>query len=185
VRNSRPFCKWWIDLTRRTYNERENVKATVYIETTIPSFYYERRKEPDMVARRRWTRQWWDKHRGRYHVVSSEAVVDELAGGGDYPGKNAMIRMMRDVPKIPVTSELEEIVESYIAHLVMPRNPVGDALHLALASFHKCDFLLTWNCNNLANANKFGHISRVNTMLGLYTPSLVTPMQLLFAGGIE
>jgi hypothetical protein len=61
----------------------------------------------------------------------------------------------------------------------MPNDPVGDALHLALAFFHKCDFLLTWNCRHLANANKFGHIRRVNVMLGLYIPLLVTPLELL------
>jgi hypothetical protein len=33
----------------------------VYIETTIPSFYYEVREEPEMIARRNWTRQWWDE----------------------------------------------------------------------------------------------------------------------------
>jgi hypothetical protein len=63
---------------------------------------------------------------------------------------------------------------------------VGDALHLthlALASYHKCDFLLTWNCRHLANANKFGYIRRVNTLLGLYVPLLVTPLELL--GGID
>jgi hypothetical protein len=62
---------------------------------------------------------------------------------------------------------------------VMPRDPTGDALHLALASYHKCDFLLTWNIRNLANANKFADIRHVNTLLGLFTPTLVTPLELL------
>jgi len=61
----------------------------------------------------------------------------------------------------------------------MPADPRGDALHLAVASFHKADFLLTWNCNHIANPNKFDHIRRVNTMLGLFTPELVTPFALL------
>ncbi len=61
----------------------------------------------------------------------------------------------------------------------MPTDPAGDALHLALASYHKCDFLVTWNCRHLANANKIGHIRRVNTMLGLFVPALVTPLELL------
>ena len=61
----------------------------------------------------------------------------------------------------------------------MPADPAGDALHLALASFYKCDFLVTWNCLHLANANKFGHIRRVNTILGLIVPNLVTPLELL------
>lgn len=50
---------------------------------------------------------------------------------------------------------------------------------LSLASYHKYDFLVTWNCEHLANANKFGHIRRVNTMLGLFVPALVTPLELL------
>ena len=53
------------------------------------------------------------------------------------------------------------------------------ALHLALASYYKCEFLVTWNCQHLANANKFGHIRRVNAMLGLFVPALVTPLELL------
>ncbi len=32
----------------------------VYVETSIPGFYYEARPEPEMVARRLWTRRWWD-----------------------------------------------------------------------------------------------------------------------------
>ena len=61
----------------------------------------------------------------------------------------------------------------------MPTDPTGDALHLALASFYRIDFLLTWNCKHLANANKFGHIRRINTRLGLYVPNIVTPLELL------
>jgi len=52
-------------------------------------------------------------------------------------------------------------------------------LHLAVASFYKCDFLLTWNCKHIANPNKFGHIRRVNTVLGLYTPILITPLEFM------
>lgn len=72
-----------------------------------------------------------------------------------------------------------EIVEAYLANKLMPSDPFGDALHLALASYHRCDFLVTWNCQHLANTNKFGQIRRINGILGLYTPELVTPMELL------
>ena len=52
-------------------------------------------------------------------------------------------------------------------------------MHLALASYYKCDFLVTWNFRHIANANKFGHIRRINTKLGLFVPALVTPLELL------
>lgn len=152
--------------------------SVVYIETTIPSFYVETRQEPDMFARRQWTREWWETCRFAYELVTSEAVLDELQHG-DYPNKADAIALVETLPLVPVEKEIGEIVEAYIQHQVMPRDPVGDALHLALASFHKCDFLLTWNCNHLANANKFKHIQRVNTLLGLYIPTLVTPLELL------
>ena len=72
-----------------------------------------------------------------------------------------------------------EIVEAYIKHRLMPSDPLGDALHLAITSYHGCDFLLTWNCKHIANANKFAHIRRVNAILGIYCPSLVTPLELM------
>ena len=154
------------------------MKLKVYIETTIPSFYHEIRTEPAMVARRQWTRQWWDVVSPNYVLVTSVAVLDEL-GNGDYPNKGPALELMSQLSLVPVEPAILEIVEAYIRHKVMPDDPVEDALHLALASYHKCDFLLTWNCQHLANANKFGHIRRVNTMLGLYVPSLVTPLELL------
>ena len=80
---------------------------------------------------------------------------------------------------LPYTDEITEIVEAYFAHKLMPLAAQGDADHLALACFYNCDWLVTWNCKHLANANKFGHIHRVNGLLGLRTPALVTPQQLL------
>jgi len=154
------------------------MKPRVYIETSIPSFYHEIRAEPEMVARRDWTRHWWDEMRDDYLLVSSVAVLDELQSG-DFPNKDQAIELLSSLPLVPLELEIAEIVRVYIEQKVMPNDPVGDALHLALASFHKCDFLLTWNCRHLANANKFGHIRRVNAMLGLYIPLLVTPLELL------
>ncbi len=160
------------------------VKPRIYIETSIPSFYHEMRPEPEMVARRIWTRQWWDECRSEYEVLTSEAVVDELSAG-DYPNKDQILLLADSLLLLPVESEIGEIVEAYIQHKVMPQDPLGDALHLALASYHKCDFLLTWNCNHLANANKFNHIRRINAILGLYVPILATPLEMLGGIGYE
>ena len=32
----------------------------IYVETSIPSFYFETRGQPEHQARRNWTREWWD-----------------------------------------------------------------------------------------------------------------------------
>lgn len=154
------------------------VKPRAYVETTIPSFYHETRTAPAIVARREWTRQWWSTARERYELVTSPAVLGELTRGpAEYSGN--WLTLVRDLPLLSVDEPVVEIVKAYIQHKVMPADPAGDALHLALASFNKCDFLVTWNCEHLANANKFGHIRRVNAMLGLFIPTLATPLEML------
>ena len=152
---------------------------TVYIETTIPSFYYEAREEPEMVARRNWTREWWNERGLRdFDLVTSQAVIDELSRG-QFPDRDDALRLVNDLELLPVVAEIEEIVAAYISHSVMPNDALGDALHLALASFCGCDYLLTWNCRHLVNANKYRHIRRVNTMMDLISPGLVTLLELL------
>ena len=74
-----------------------------------------------------------------------------------------------------IEPEIAEITSAYIKHKIMPNNLTGDAF----ASYYKCDYLLTWNCKHIANANKFQHIRQINGLLGLFTPSLITPLELL------
>jgi predicted nucleic acid-binding protein len=114
-------------------------------------------------------------------VVSSTAVVDELMRR-EHPQREQKIALLNSIPLFDVTDEVLEIVEVYLARKVMPQDPAGDALHLALASFHRCDILLTWNCVHLANVNKFEHIQRVNVLLGLPVPMLLTPLELIQSG---
>lgn len=153
-------------------------KPRVYVETSIPSFYHTRRKSPGAIARQDWTRRWWAVARERYLLLTSEAVLIELRAGSD-PIREKRLAMLADLPRLASGPPVVEILETYFRHRLMPRDPSGDALHLALASYHRCDFLVTWNCRHLANANKFGQIRRINTKLGLYVPTLATPMELL------
>ena len=152
--------------------------ATIYVETSIPSTYFEQRTEPKMVARRDWTRDWWDSHRHRYRLLTSDPVLDELTRA-EHPFKQEKIDLLAGVELLEIPDGIEEIIEVYLERYVMPRDPTGDAMHLALSSYYKCDVLLTWNCQHLANLNKIGHIRRVNTLLGLHVPQLITPLELL------
>lgn len=154
------------------------MQKRVYLETTIASYYFEIRPEPEMVARRNWTREWWESERERYELVTSVAVLEELERG-DYPVRSNALDLLRDVPLVANVPDIIPIVNAYVARHVMPADPRGDALHLALASYHRCHFLLTWNCRHLANANKFEHIRHVNAELGLFSPIPATPVELL------
>jgi len=130
-----------------------------------------------MITKRIYTQDWWDNKRKHYELVTSVIVINELERG-DYPGKEEALKMMMPLKLLKIEEQIAEIAQVYIMRRLMPEDVVGDALHLAVASYHKCDFLLTWNCQHLANANKFEHIRQINTMLGLFIPVITTPYEL-------
>ena len=147
----------------------------IYIETTIPSFYFNTRKDNANLARQRWTQKWWNEIAHKQNTV-----IQELEDSGYPADKRAKcLALLQPLPLLAETPEIQKIVQHYIAHRLMPKDPSGDALHLAVASYYGCEFLVTWNCIHLANPLKAGHIHRINDRLGLPTPVMTTPMNLL------
>lgn len=150
----------------------------IYVETSIPSFYYETRTETQFQAMREWTREWWDVARVRDELVTSDPVLMELERAPE-PKRTDALTLLAALPLLDDVDAVDEIVAVYFQHRLMPREAEGDARHLALATFHECDILATWSCRHIANANKQEHIRTVNASIGFATPLLVTPYALL------
>lgn len=151
------------------------MKEKVYLDSTVPSYYFDRRESLNAFIDA--TKKWWSEMADHYELYISDAVLQEL-NSGNYPHKRDIIELVSTIPLLPLTSDIEQVVEFYIANYVMPKSLVGDAVHLAFASYYDIQYLLTWNCNHLANANKRKHIRVINGRLGLSTPEIVTPLEL-------
>ena len=93
--------------------------------------YHEQRTAPDVVARRQWTRLWWADAPAKYELVISPAVIGELALGISERSAERLT-LIKDLPLLTIEDEIAEIVDVYIQHKVMPADPSGDALHLAI-----------------------------------------------------
>ena len=154
---------------------------TVYIETSVPSAYVSHRSDPASLYRRAVTRLWWHEEAQRYELTSSVATLDELSRG-NYPGRDEAIGLVEGLPLLELNEEVENVAELYIRHRLMPDEEAGDALHLAIASVHEVDYLLTWNIRHLANPNKVEHMTVINRRLGLMTPTILSP-ETLWAEG--
>jgi hypothetical protein len=124
------------------------------------------------------TKIWWTQEGRHFDLWISDEVLDEV-GKGNYPNQRQVIECALQLPILPFDAQIQPIAQTYIDNYLMPRTLAGDALHLAYASFYQMDFLLTWNCNHLANANKQQHIRNINTRLNLAVPLIVTPLQLV------
>jgi hypothetical protein len=151
---------------------------SVFIETTIPSFYFDERQTPEAIAWRNATRLWWSDVRQHYRLVTSAFVIDELEAAQN-PKRDHALALLTDVERLALSDGLADVIATYIEHRLVPDDAAGDAAHLALASMHGIDFLLTWNIRHLANANKFQHLRVINGRLGLSVPTITTPMMLI------
>src|ERR1019366_258463 len=110
------------------------MSGKIYIETTIPSFYHETRKDIESLSRHYWTRKWWNEHRHDYELFTSLAVLQELDSPA-YPSakREKSLHLFCDLPVLGETARIGEIIRAYQRHKLMPQSPTGDALHLALA----------------------------------------------------
>jgi predicted nucleic acid-binding protein len=153
-------------------------KPRIYVETTIPSVYHTDRTDPVMARHRAATRSWWEAAVHSCELLTSPAVLIEAARGRREQALRRLA-LLQGLELLVSSEAIAETAATYIRHKLMPADPRGDALHLALASHHKCDVLVTWNYRHLANANKLDRIVRLNGELGLPVPRILTPVDLL------
>lgn len=155
------------------------MKQRVYLETTIVSFLAARpSRDLVLAAHQEVTRQWWDGRRSRYELYVSRFVLDE-AGAGDRVAAAARLELLAGIPELPLTDEVYEVARGLIRGGLLPDKAQADAVHVAAATIHEMDVLLTWNCRHLANASILGELGRHLRGLGYEAPVICTPDELL------
>ncbi len=152
---------------------------TVYIETSVIS-YLTARPSRNLIAaaRQHLTSEWWENHRMKYELVTSNATVAE-AGSGDKERAQARLFIIRDIPRLPITPESQRLAEKLVTDSAMPENAKDDALHIAVSCCHSTDFLLTWNCKHLANAHIIRKVRKVVESAGYKLSQICTPEELI------
>ena len=68
-----------------------------------------------------------------------------------------------------------------MTHLGLPGKALRDAAHLAFACGNELEYLVTWNCVHIANAELRRQLTTINATLGLRTPVICTPEELMGA----
>lgn len=156
-------------------------KPSVYIETTIPSFLTARPSINLIVAgKQEVTRQWWERRREHYHLFLSQYVLDEAAGG-DSEAAGKRLEAIDDIELLEVDEEVLRLAGEIMKTGLIPQKAQTDAAHIAVATRHSMDFLLTWNCAHIANAEIFSRIKFAVMNAGHSLPTICTPDE-LFGG---
>ena len=152
---------------------------SVYLETTFISYLVARPSRDVIVAgHQQTTHEWWDNRRSRFDCSVSQVVIDE-ASVGDPTEVQKRLAVIGGLPTLALTDEANALTQAIIAAGILPPHVIRDAAHVAVAAVHAVDYLLTWNCKHLANAQIARRIARVCEKLGRKMPIICTPEELM------
>jgi len=155
------------------------MQPTVYIETTIPSLLTAWPSgDLQIAAQQVATRDWWETRRGDFELYVSPEVLDE-ASRGNAEAARLRLETVANLPVLAVTDDVEELTRRILATGLIPLRATRDAAHIAFASVHGMDFLLTWNCRHIHNAMISRRLSGVCAAMGFTLPVLCTPRELM------
>lgn len=124
------------------------------------------------------TIQWWEQERTKYELFSSELVLAE-ARAGDTNAAGRRLAVLDAIPLLAVTGEAKALADRLMADGGIPPHAEMDALHIAVASVHGMDYLLTWNCRHIDNASTKPVIRSSCAVAGYACPEICTPLELL------
>lgn len=151
----------------------------MYIESTIPS-YVVARPARDLVqaARQQLTRDWWDLRREAHELFISQVVLDEIAFGEPTLARQRL-ELTQGLPLLSLTDEVERFAQKILDSGILPPEADRDAAHIALATVHRIDFLLSWNCRHIANASIQPRLRRLAEGENHVLPVICTPEELM------
>ena len=157
--------------------------ATIYVETSIVGYLTARSREAVIFqARQELTRNWWQNRRVHYDLVVSQLVLDEAARGDDEAAAERL-RLLAGIPLLRrADPRIDAIADELLAARLLPERARSDAMHVAIATVHAVDYLLTWNCKHIANADVLPKVYRLLTDMGYFPPLIVTPEE--FSGNV-
>lgn len=150
----------------------------IYIESTIPRYVVARpARDLLQAARQQITKDWWDSERQDHDLFISQIVLDEIASGEAAMARNRL-DVVAQIRLLDLTDDAISFTKQILSSGLLPANADRDAAHIALATVHEMDILLSWNCRHIANAAIQARLRRLAEKAGLALPVLCTPDEL-------
>lgn len=156
------------------------VKPAVYVENSVVSYLTARRAEKNarVAGHQDVTREWWNARRHQFDLYASAVVVEE-AQDGDVGAAAARLEIIAQLTLLEVTKEARDLAAVLLRETRLPAKATADALHIATATVHGMDYLMTWNCTHIANAVIFRSVERACREQGYEPPVMCTPEELM------
>jgi len=159
----------------------DHVMRTIYIETTVVS-YYTARPSRDLVtaARQEATRELWPRLLNEFGTHISAVVYDE-ASRGDAQESSKRLSATEPFELLDVNQEARTLARALLEGKAVPEEHPEDALHVAVAAVNGMDVLLTWNFAHINNPFTRLMVRQIIENAGYRCPEICSPDELLEA----
>ena len=155
------------------------MSETVYIETSIIGYLSARSSNNlTLMAHREATLNWWDNRRSQFTLYISQVVLDEVARG-DREVATQRLEILRNFPLLEIDQSVQNLASQFLSKSNLPAKAADDALHIAAATVYGLDYLLTWNCKHIANAQIQKKLLQISLDAGYELPTICTPYELM------
>ncbi|MDJ1182407.1 type II toxin-antitoxin system VapC family toxin [Roseofilum casamattae] len=155
------------------------MSETVYIETSILGYLTARPSRDIIVAANaEITREWWETRHSDFQLYSSLVVVKEVAQG-DTQMASERLTIISSLALLSLNPTVFDLAEQFLERSNLPEKANIDAIHIAVATVHGMNYLLTWNCKHIANAQIQRKLAEISLDFGYKLPILCTPYELL------
>jgi hypothetical protein len=104
--------------------------------------------------------------------------LDEAALG-DEEIANQRLLLLQNIILLEPNEAAEQLVNQFLAKSNLPASAANDAAHIAIATIHGMDYLLTWNCKHIANAHIQKKLMQICSEFGYQLPTICTPYELM------
>jgi predicted nucleic acid-binding protein len=155
------------------------MSETVYIETSVIGYLTARSSNNlILMANVEATREWWQNCRPQFMLYISQVVLDEVALG-DIEIATQRLKILGDFPLLEIDRAVQNLAAQFLSKSNLPPKASDDALHIAAATVYGLDYLLTWNCKHIANAQIQKKLGQISLDAGYELPTICTPYELM------
>lgn len=145
----------------------------LYIDTSVFGGYYDSEFEEFTIPL-------FNRIKNReLKIIYSSVTEEEIAGA---PEKvKALVRSLpHDISEfVEVTDEAVDLAMTYINENVVGKTSFNDCLHIALATIHKADYLISWNFKHIVNVERIRGYNSVNIKLGYASIEIRSPRDIM------
>jgi predicted nucleic acid-binding protein len=155
------------------------MSESVYIETSILGYLTARATKNLIIAANiEVTRDWWESRKNDFTLYISQVVLDEVAQG-DAEIAVQRLELIQNLPLLELNENVSKLAAQFLQKSNLPLRASDDTTHIAAATVYGLDYLLTWNCKHIANAQIQKKLSQISAEFGYELPTICTPYELL------